>query len=241
MFDSFRDPFSAHRQQMRAMFGPFGLDPFAVTPHLQPHRAPRRQVPALQQIFIYQIENFKQHWLCTIPFRLVLWLPSAWWEWWVAALLACLFLCSLEGFYMLSLLVKSQFQIALCIHICREEGSWTCLAWWKKWWETWWALYSFPLAWLNYSNKSPSNNCCFICCLCLQERMSGAPNCQTFSSSTVISYSSSGAGAPKVYQQTSQTTTGPGGVRMSTVITIFRLLSSFCFVCPDIMRPRRTH
>lgn len=65
------------------------------------------------------------------------------------------------------------------------------------------------------SNKFPSNNCGFICRLCLQERMSGAPNCQTFSSSTVISYSSSGAGAPKVYQQTSQTTTGPGGVRMS--------------------------
>lgn len=32
---------------MRAMFGPFGLDPFAVTPHIQPHRAPRRQVAAL--------------------------------------------------------------------------------------------------------------------------------------------------------------------------------------------------
>lgn len=46
-FFFFRDPFSAHRQQMRAMFGPFGLDPFAVTPHMQPHRAPRRQVAAL--------------------------------------------------------------------------------------------------------------------------------------------------------------------------------------------------
>lgn len=73
-------------------------------------------------------------------------------------------------------------------------------------------------------NKFPSNNCGFICCLCLQERMSGAPNCQTFSSSTVISYSSSGAGAPKVYQQTSQTTTGPGGVRLSidTLLTVFK-------------------
>lgn len=88
-------------------------------------------------------------------------------------------------------------------------------------------------------NKSQSNDCGFICCLCLQERMSAAPNCQTFSSSTVISYSSSGAGAPKVYQQTSQTTTGPGGVRMSIdTVIIIRLLSSFCFVCPDIMRPR---
>lgn len=45
------------------------------------------------------------------------------------------------------------------------------------------------------------------------ERMSGSPNCQTFSSSTVISYSSTDPGAPKVYQQTSQTRTGPGGIR----------------------------
>lgn len=28
------------------MFGPFGMDPFAVTPHIQPHRAPRRPVIA---------------------------------------------------------------------------------------------------------------------------------------------------------------------------------------------------
>lgn len=69
-----------------------------------------------------------------------------------------------------------------------------------------------------------SKKCVFICCLCLQERVTGAPNCQTFSSSTVISYSSSAAGAPKVYQQTSQTTTGPGGVRISIdkPVTIFR-------------------
>lgn len=44
------------------------------------------------------------------------------------------------------------------------------------------------------------------------ERMSGSPNCQ-FSSSTVISYSSSDSGAPQVYQQTSETRTGPGGIR----------------------------
>uniref|UniRef100_A0A3P8WUC7 Myeloid leukemia factor 2 n=1 Tax=Cynoglossus semilaevis TaxID=244447 RepID=A0A3P8WUC7_CYNSE len=43
--------------------------------------------------------------------------------------------------------------------------------------------------------------------------MSGSPNCQTFSSSTVISYSSSGAGAPNVYQQTQETRAGPGGIR----------------------------
>lgn len=41
---SSRDPFAAHRQQMRAMFGPFSMDPFAVAPQMQPHRAPRRQV-----------------------------------------------------------------------------------------------------------------------------------------------------------------------------------------------------
>ncbi|KAI2655131.1 Myeloid leukemia factor 2 [Labeo rohita] len=45
------------------------------------------------------------------------------------------------------------------------------------------------------------------------ERMSGSPNCQTFSSSTVISYSSTDPGAPKVYQQTSEFRTAPGGIR----------------------------
>ncbi|CAL9705546.1 unnamed protein product [Knipowitschia caucasica] len=45
------------------------------------------------------------------------------------------------------------------------------------------------------------------------ERMTGSPNCQTFSSSTVISYSATDSGAPQVYQQTSQTRTGPGGLR----------------------------
>lgn len=47
--------------------------------------------------------------------------------------------------------------------------------------------------------------------------MSDTPNCQTFSSSTVISYSSLDAGVPKVYQQTSETRTGPGGVRICAV------------------------
>ncbi|KAK1163314.1 myeloid leukemia factor 2 isoform X2 [Acipenser oxyrinchus oxyrinchus] len=45
------------------------------------------------------------------------------------------------------------------------------------------------------------------------ERMAGSPNCQTFSSSTMISYSSSGSGAPKVYQQTSEIRSAPGGIR----------------------------
>uniref|UniRef100_A0A8C5CGS3 Myeloid leukemia factor 2 n=1 Tax=Gadus morhua TaxID=8049 RepID=A0A8C5CGS3_GADMO len=45
------------------------------------------------------------------------------------------------------------------------------------------------------------------------ERMSGSPNCQTYSSSTVISYSSLDSGAPKVFQQTSEMRTAPGGIR----------------------------
>lgn len=88
---------------------------------------------------------------------------------------------------------------------------------------------------LNFPNKTrlgtadPCPTIVCLCCLCLQERMTGAPNCQTFSSSTVISYSSSSAGAPKVYQQTSQTTTGPGGVRISNhaAFTILRFLLFF--------------
>uniref|UniRef100_A0A3Q1GDT7 Myeloid leukemia factor 2 n=1 Tax=Acanthochromis polyacanthus TaxID=80966 RepID=A0A3Q1GDT7_9TELE len=94
------DPFAAHRQQMRSLFGPFGMDPFPLAPQMQPHRAPRRQAGPLA------------------PFGMM--------------------------------------------------G---------------------------------------------MERMSGSPNCQTFSSSTVISYSSGDIGAPKVYQQTSATRTGPGGIR----------------------------
>lgn len=45
------------------------------------------------------------------------------------------------------------------------------------------------------------------------EQLSNGSNCQTFSSSTVISYSNMlGSGTPKVYQETSQTCTAPGGI-----------------------------
>lgn len=42
--------------------------------------------------------------------------------------------------------------------------------------------------------------------------MAAGGNCQTFSSSTVISYSNTGDGAPKVYQETSEMRSAPGGV-----------------------------
>ncbi|KAM9326798.1 myeloid leukemia factor 2 isoform 1-T1 [Gastrophryne carolinensis] len=45
-------------------------------------------------------------------------------------------------------------------------------------------------------------------------QMSTSSNCQTFSSSTVISYSNNySSGAPKVYQEMSQTRMAPGGIR----------------------------
>ncbi|PNI21222.1 MLF2 isoform 4, partial [Pan troglodytes] len=44
------------------------------------------------------------------------------------------------------------------------------------------------------------------------EHMTAGGNCQTFSSSTVISYSNTGDGAPKVYQETSEMRSAPGGV-----------------------------
>lgn len=44
-------------------------------------------------------------------------------------------------------------------------------------------------------------------------QMPNDPNAQVFSSSTVMSYSNSGDGAPKIYQASSQTTQMPGGVR----------------------------
>lgn len=48
----------------------------------------------------------------------------------------------------------------------------------------------------------------------LQEHMTSGANCQTFTSSTVISYSNLGDG-PKVYQETSEMRSAPGGVRRS--------------------------
>ncbi|KAG7216985.1 hypothetical protein INR49_001639 [Caranx melampygus] len=111
------DPFAAHRQQM-SLFAPFGMDPFALAPQMQPHRAPRRQAGPLT------------------PFGMM----------------------GMGGGFM----------------------------------------DMFGMMGEMMENM---------------ERMSGSPSCQTFSSSTVISYSSSDIGAPKVYQQTSETRTGPGGIR----------------------------
>lgn len=111
------DPFAAHRQQMRSMFGPFTMDPFALAPQMQPHRPPRRQAGALT------------------PFGMM----------------------GMGGGFM----------------------------------------DMFGMMGEMMGNM---------------ERMNGSPNCQTFSSSTVISYSSLDAGAPKVYQQTSSRRTGPGGI-----------------------------
>ncbi|KAK2844753.1 hypothetical protein Q5P01_011412 [Channa striata] len=112
------DPFAAHRHQMRSMFGPFGIDPFALAPQMQPQRAPRRQAGPLT------------------PFGMM----------------------GMGGGFM----------------------------------------DMFGMMGDMMENM---------------ERMSGSPNCQMFSSSTVISYSSSDTGAPKVYQQMSETRTGPGGIR----------------------------
>nr|XP_046255231.1 myeloid leukemia factor 2 [Scatophagus argus] len=111
------DPFAAHRQQMRAMFGSFGMDPFALTPQMQPHRAPRRQAGPLA------------------PFGMM----------------------GMGGGFMDMFGMMGELM-----------GN--------------------------------------------MERMSSSPNCQTFSSSTVISYSSSDSGTP-VYQETSEMRTGPGGIR----------------------------
>ncbi|XP_067366017.1 myeloid leukemia factor 2 [Channa argus] len=112
------DPFAAHRHQMRSMFGPFSMDPFALAPQIQPQRVPRRQAGPLT------------------PFGMM----------------------GMGGGFM----------------------------------------DMFGMMGEMMENM---------------ERISGSPNCQMFSSSTVISYSSSDIGVPKVYQQMSETRTGPGGIR----------------------------
>ncbi|XP_066568403.1 myeloid leukemia factor 2 [Amia ocellicauda] len=109
------DPFAAHRQQMRSLFGSFGFEPFPLTPQIAPARSPQIQALA--------------------PFGMMGMGGGGGF---------------MDMFGMMSGMMENM------------------------------------------------------------ERMSG---CQTFSSSTVISYSSSGSGAPKVYQQTSETRTAPGGIR----------------------------
>ena len=52
------------------------------------------------------------------------------------------------------------------------------------------------------------------------------PNAHTFSSSSVMHYSSSGAegGQPKVYHATSSTRQAPGGVRPCNLISVVHLI-----------------
>ncbi|XP_064166771.1 myeloid leukemia factor 2 isoform X1 [Anguilla rostrata] len=112
------DPFAAHRQQMRSLFGSFGYEPFPLTPQIQAPRSPHLQAGAMA------------------PFGMA----------------------GMGGGFM----------------------------------------DMFGMMGGMMENM---------------ERMSGSPSCQTYSSSTVISYSSTDSGAPKVYQQTSELRTAPGGIR----------------------------
>lgn len=65
---SSRDPFAAHRQQMRSLFGPFGMEPFPLAPQMQPHRASRRQVT--DSVLIDTLYEFCMSRLafCLLPF-----------------------------------------------------------------------------------------------------------------------------------------------------------------------------
>ncbi len=47
----------------------------------------------------------------------------------------------------------------------------------------------------------------------MHQNISNDPNAQVFSSSTVMSYSNNGNGAPKIYQASTQTKQLPGGIR----------------------------
>lgn len=111
------------------------------------------------------MEDFKQHWLWMTPFRLVLWLPLAWWGWWAAALpilwhYRCFFFFKSKIKRVLvplnqtwrSFYTRGCLKVSLWLHVCREEASWTCLEWWRKWWETWWASHYRSL--LSFPNKT---------------------------------------------------------------------------------------
>uniref|UniRef100_W5MKR1 Myeloid leukemia factor 2 n=1 Tax=Lepisosteus oculatus TaxID=7918 RepID=W5MKR1_LEPOC len=110
------DPFTAHRQHMRSLFGSFGFDPFPLSPQIQPSRTP--QIQAAGALSPFGMMGAGGGFM--------------------------------DMFGMMSGMMENM------------------------------------------------------------ERMSGS---QMYSSSTVISYSSSGSGAPKVYQQTSEMRAAPGGIR----------------------------
>lgn len=261
LFWCFRDPFSAHRQQMRAMFGPFGMDPFAVTPHIQPHRAPRRQVisgtSATLRLWCKKPHSIKWR-ICNntdFEWPLLGWSSGSLWHdgdgeqlhhlvslFWRFCDITDAFLSKIKHV----LLPLNQAWRSFYMHGCLKFHCGFTSAGRRVHGHVWndggndgkrgeRRAVSHYQSFLNFPNKTrlgtadPCLTIVCLCCLCLQERMTGAPNCQTFSSSTVISYSSSGAGAPKVYQQTSQTTTGPGGVRISNhaAFTILRFLLFF--------------
>ncbi|XP_069038654.1 myeloid leukemia factor 2 isoform X2 [Lepisosteus oculatus] len=112
------DPFTAHRQHMRSLFGSFGFDPFPLSPQIQPSRTPQIQAAG-----------------------------------------------ALSPFGMMGMGAGGGFMDMFGMMSGMMEN---------------------------------------------MERMSGS---QMYSSSTVISYSSSGSGAPKVYQQTSEMRAAPGGIR----------------------------
>ena len=54
---------------------------------------------------------------------------------------------------------------------------------------------------------------------------------QFYSSSKVISYSSNGSGQPKYYEASSETTKGPGGVRIIYLYLIFTILLFTFYKC----------
>ncbi|XP_051577230.1 myeloid leukemia factor 2-like isoform X1 [Myxocyprinus asiaticus] len=135
------DPFTAHRHQMRSLFGSFGMDPYPLTPQIQHPRT-----------------------CMQVPIRI----NSA---------------------------TKTGADLHTSINFQPQVG----------------ALSPFGMMGMGggfmdmFSMMSGMMD--------NVDRMSGSPNCQTFSSSTVISYSSTDPGTPKVYQQTSELRTAPGGIR----------------------------
>lgn len=81
-----RDPFAAHRHQMRSLFGSFGMDPFPLTPQIQ-HPRTRIQVRATKTGPVWTVisENDTESVHIFSPtlysHKLEPWPPLAWWEW----------------------------------------------------------------------------------------------------------------------------------------------------------------
>lgn len=190
-----RDPFAAHRHQMRSLFGSFGMDPFPLTPQIQ-HPRTRIQVRATKTGPVWTVisENDTESVHIFSPtlysHKLEPWPPLAWWEWYDTVPCSpfcsdslCI-LCFNGNKYILSVCTKKltnlisgrngavskkKFMwVRFCFVFFRVEVSWICSAWWVGWWRTWWVSWQPQfrnIETLVFNNKNKASVCWLQGCI----------------------------------------------------------------------------